>query len=95
LHAARIRLLLLRAASCEGKTQKKVAAGWFLGGQKTKKYQGRSDFLRFFNHIFDLPSPRNAQKRDNKNSRKNRFRIFLVDFFVTLFRHDLFAKRFL
>jgi hypothetical protein len=50
----------------------------------------RSDF--FFNHIFELPSPRNAQKRDINKSRKSRSGIF-VDFFVKTFRHD-FCKTF-
>jgi hypothetical protein len=32
--------------------------------------------LDFFNRVFELPSPRNAQKRDLKNREKNRFWIF-------------------
>jgi hypothetical protein len=29
------------------------------------------DFLHFFNRVFELPSPRNAQKRTKKKVKKN------------------------
>jgi hypothetical protein len=45
----------------------------------------------FFYRVFELPSPRNAQKRDKKNQEKLGFG-FLVDFFVKTFRHDVFCK---
>jgi hypothetical protein len=37
--------------------------GWFLGGQKSTRV-GKNKFVIFFNRIFELPSPRNAPKRD-------------------------------
>jgi hypothetical protein len=57
----------------QGALKKKVTGldvvGWFLGGQK---YQGWSDFFpRFFCRVFELPSPRNAQKRDKKIEKKS------------------------
>jgi hypothetical protein len=65
--------------------QKKVGdprGGW-VGGSEAKKGLGSDFFPRyFFYRVFELPSPRNAQKRDKKKSRKNRFGIFCQMFFV-------------
>jgi hypothetical protein len=67
--------------------------GWLVP-RRPKKYQGWSDFFaRFFNRVFELPSPRNAHKRDKKKLRKIGFGFF-VDFFVKTFRHDFFCKPF-
>jgi hypothetical protein len=65
--------------------------GWFPGGQKSTR-AGQS-FSRDFCRVFELPSPRNAQKYDQKNREKIGFG-FLVDFFVKTFRHDFFCKTF-
>jgi hypothetical protein len=66
-----------------------------VGSSEAKKVPG---LVRFFSgifcRVFDLPSPRNAQARDNKIEKKSVWDFF-VDFFVKTFRHDLFAKRFL
>jgi hypothetical protein len=69
--------------------------GWFLGGQKSTKYRGWSFFfVRFFYRVFELPSPRNAQKRDKKNREKMGFG-FLSIFLQKLFDTISFVKRFL
>jgi hypothetical protein len=64
-------------------TQKQLTdlgvVGWVLGGKKSTR--------SFFNCGFELPSPRNAQKRDKKNREKIDFGFF-VDCFVKTFRHD-------
>jgi hypothetical protein len=60
--------------------------GWLVGSSEAKKVPG---LVRFFYRVFELPSPRNPQKRDKTKSRKNRFWVF-VDVFVKTFRHDLF-----
>jgi hypothetical protein len=69
--------------------------GWV--GQRPKKGQGRIFFLDncfIFYRVFELPSPRNAQKRDKtKSLKKNRFWIF-GQFFVKTFQHDFFCKTF-
>jgi hypothetical protein len=39
--------------------------GWFLGGQKITK-AGQFFLWDFFNRVFELPSPRNAQNLDKK-----------------------------
>jgi hypothetical protein len=66
--------------------------GWFLGGRKSTRVD--HIFCEILNRVFDLPSPRNAQKRDKQNVEKTGFGFF-VDFFVKTFRHDFFGKRFL
>jgi hypothetical protein len=38
--------------------------GWFLGGQKSTR--AGQIFLEIFYRLFELPSPRNAQKRAKK-----------------------------
>jgi hypothetical protein len=64
-----------------------------VGGSEAKKGPG-SDFLIFFkNGVFELPSPRNAQKRDQKN-REKMFLDFLSICFVNAFRHDFCCKTF-
>jgi hypothetical protein len=51
-----------------------------VGGSEAKKGAGSDLFFRyFFNGVFELPSPRSAQKRDQNKSRKNGFGFF-VDF---------------
>jgi hypothetical protein len=65
---------------------------------KQKTRAGEVFFSFFQNRIFELPSPRNAKKRDRIKPRKNQFGIFLsifFIFFVKTFRHDFFVKRFL
>jgi hypothetical protein len=67
------------------------ALGWLVGSSDAKKVPG---LVRFFcEFFFELPSPRNAQKRDKKKLRKNRFWIF-CRFFVKTFRR-FFVNRFL
>jgi hypothetical protein len=66
---------------CQGHSKKEMTGpyvvGWFLGGQNKYQYQGWSDFFsRFFNHLFKLPSPRNAQKRVKQNREKISFGFF-------------------
>jgi hypothetical protein len=56
--------------------------GWFLGGQKSTRLVRY--FSRYFYRVFELPSPRNAQKRDKQIEKKSVLD-FLVDFFVKLF----------
>jgi hypothetical protein len=57
------------------------------GGSEAKERPGSDLFCQyFFNGVFEAPSPRNAQKRDAKKSRKISFG-FLVDIFVKVFRH--------
>jgi hypothetical protein len=82
-------------------TQKKSGGplrGWLVP-PRPKKYQGWSDFVsRFFYRVFELPSPRNAQKRDKNKIEKQSVWFFFVDFFVKIvktFRHDFLVKRFL
>jgi hypothetical protein len=81
----------------QGALKKKVTdpyvVGWFLGGQKSTRVG--QVFFEIFYRVFELPSPRNAQKRDKTKSRKERFGIFLSISFVKAFRHDFFVKRFL
>jgi hypothetical protein len=48
--------------------------GWFLGGQKSTR--AGQFFLFIFDRVFELPSPRNAQKLDKTKTRTNRFWIF-------------------
>jgi hypothetical protein len=52
--------------------------GWFLGGQKSTR-AGQFFEGDFFNRVFELPSPRNAQKREKVGFG------FFVDFFVKTF----------
>jgi hypothetical protein len=86
----------LAAAGCSRGTQKKIDGPWggWLVPRRPKKYQGWSFFfVRFFYRVFELPSPRNAQKRDKRNREKMGFGFF-VDFFAKTFRHDFFCKTF-
>jgi hypothetical protein len=58
-----------------------VVGGWV---KAQKRAQGQIYFFRYYVIVFfELPSPRNAPKRDKKKSRKSRFwtfgRIFLVN----------------
>jgi hypothetical protein len=53
-------------------------------GQRTKKGWNQIFVIDIFNRVFELPSPRNAQKRDKKT----------FDFFVKTFRHNVFCKTF-
>jgi hypothetical protein len=62
-----------------------------VGGSEAKKGPGPDLLVRYFLRVLELPSPRNAQKRDKKKPRKNRFGIF-DDFFVKTCRHDLKKK---
>jgi hypothetical protein len=67
-----------------------VVGGWVRGQKMTRV---RFVFFDIFYRVFELPLPRNAQKRDKKNREKVGFGV-LVEFFVKTFRHDFFAKRF-
>jgi hypothetical protein len=65
-----------------------------VGSSEAKKVPGLVGFfLRFFYRVFELPSPRNAQKRDKKKSRKNQFWIFL-SIFLKNFSTQFFGKTF-
>jgi hypothetical protein len=64
-----------------------VVGGWVRVRKRTRV---RIVLKYFFNRVFELPSSRNAQKRDKKNREKVGFG-FLVDFFVKTFRHDFFC----
>jgi hypothetical protein len=63
-----------------GQTKTKVTGpyvvGWFLGGQKNTRVG--QIFFRGFYRVFELPSPRNAQKRTKTKRRKVIFRGWLV-----------------
>jgi hypothetical protein len=77
--------------------QKKKNRGppWWVGGSEYEKGLGWDLFFRyFFNRVFELPSSRNAQKRDKKSFREKVGFGFLVEFFVNFFRHDFFCKTF-
>jgi hypothetical protein len=82
----------------KGHSKKKVTdpyvVGWFLGGQKSTRV-GQIFFGDFFYRVFELPSPRNAQKRDKKKIEKQSVWDFLVDFFVKNFSTRFFCKTFL
>jgi hypothetical protein len=41
-----------------------------VGGSEAEKGLGSDFFGDFFYRVFELPSPRNAQKRDKKKSRE-------------------------
>jgi hypothetical protein len=64
-----------------------------VGGSEAKKGLGSDLFFVTFYRVFELPSPRNAQKRDKQNRERIGFG-FLVEFFVKTFRHDFFCKTF-
>jgi hypothetical protein len=70
----------------------KPRGGWVI--QSTKKGWGQIDFFDFFYRGFELPSRRNAQKRDKQKSRKIGFG-FLVDYFEKGFDMDVLQKLFL
>jgi hypothetical protein len=71
----------------EGHSKKKVTdldvVGWFLGGQKSTRVG--QIFSEIFYRVFELPSPRNVQKRDKKKIEKKSVLDFLVDLFEKLF----------
>jgi hypothetical protein len=54
---------------------------------------GQIYFCDMCYRVFELPSPRNAQKRDKTKPRKNQFWIF-GRIFVKTFRHDVFCFAF-
>jgi hypothetical protein len=65
-----------------------------VGGSEYEKGMGSDLFFRYFVYrVFELPSPRNAQKGENKNRGKIGFG-FLVEFFAKTFPHDFFCKTF-
>jgi hypothetical protein len=64
---------------------------WLVGSSEAKKVPGLVSFFpRFFYRVFELPSPRNAEKRDKKIGfgfssrffRKNFSTRFFFNFFV-------------
>jgi hypothetical protein len=70
--------------------------GWFLGGQKPKKVPRLVNFFcEIFFRVFELPSPRNTQKREKTKSRKKWVLDFLSIFLQKLFDTIFFVKRFL
>jgi hypothetical protein len=79
----------------QGAGQKKTGdprGGWVV--QSTKKDQGQKKNFDIFYRVFELPSSRNAQKRDKRQIREKVGFGFLVEFFVKNNRHDLFCKTF-
>jgi hypothetical protein len=66
--------------------------GWFLGGQKSTRVG--QILCEIFNRVFELPSPRNAQKRDKRNQEKSVLD-FLSIFLLKLFDTISLVKRFL
>jgi hypothetical protein len=52
--------------------------GWFLGGPKSTRVGPKK--CEIFYRVFELPSPRNAQKRDKTKSRKKSILVFLSIF---------------
>jgi hypothetical protein len=59
-----------------------------VGSLEAKKIPGLVRlFCEFFYRVFELPSPRNAQKRDKQIEKQIDFGFF-VDVFVKTFRHD-------
>jgi hypothetical protein len=89
-------------ATCQGAGKNKTGdprGGWV--GQSTKKGWGQIFLviflvIFFFTRVFDLPSPRNAQKRDKKVEKKIGFGFLVFGrFFCKNFSTRSFAKRFL
>jgi hypothetical protein len=66
--------------------------GWFLGGQGSTR-TGQI-FGEIFFRVFELPSPKNAQKRDKQKNNKKFGLGFFVDSAVKTLRHDFFCKPF-
>jgi hypothetical protein len=64
-----------------------VGGGWVRGQKRTRV---RFVFPYMFGGVFELPSPRNAQKRDKQNREKIGFG-FLVECLVKKIRHDFFC----
>jgi hypothetical protein len=80
----------------QGAAQKSKKVGDPRGGrvgQRLKKDHGQIYFLICFNGVFELPSPKNTQKRDENKSRKNRFGFVNFVFFEKLF-DTIFCKTF-
>jgi hypothetical protein len=69
-----------------------VVGGWVRGQKRTRV---RFIFSIFFYRVFELPSPRNAQKHDKQKSRKSRFwtfgRIFGKSFSTRFFCNTFFV----
>jgi hypothetical protein len=74
----------------KNKTTDLDVVGWFFGGQKRTR-AGQICFPRFVYRVFDLPSPRNAHKRDKQIREKYGF-VFFGRFLVKTFRHGFFCK---
>jgi hypothetical protein len=66
--------------------------GWV--GQSTKKDWGQIYFFDNFYRVFELPSSRNAQKRDKRKFEKKSVLDFLSNFLLKTFRHDFLCKTF-
>jgi hypothetical protein len=67
-----------------------------VGGSEAKKGLGSDLFFPdICCRVFELPSSKNAQKRDKKKSRKSRFWTFGRNFLKKLFGTIFFVKRFL
>jgi hypothetical protein len=77
----------------QGATRKKIKKATYLPTYLffKKPQKTRPIFYR----VFELPSPRNAQKRDKNYFEKKSVLDFWSKIFVKTFRHDFFAKRFL
>jgi hypothetical protein len=86
---------LLTCAQGALKKQIDGALGWLVGSSEAKKVPGLVRFLcKIVYRVFELPSPRNAQKRDKRKLRKSVLD-FLSISFVKTFRHDFVVNRFL
>jgi hypothetical protein len=89
-------LVFLSSLFLKGPAKKKrgtpVVGGWV---RVQIRIRVRFIFFDIFYRVFELPSSRNAQKRDKRNSRKSRFWIFGRYFCKKLFYTIFFVKRFL
>jgi hypothetical protein len=82
-------VLLGKGPAKQKKSGTPVVGGWVRVRKRTRV---RFIFSMFFYRVFELPSSRNAQKRDKKQIREKVGFGFLVEFFVKTFRHDFFCK---
>jgi hypothetical protein len=64
----------------QGALKKKTrrAPTWLVGSSEAKKVPGLVKKSEIFCRVFELPSPRNAQKRDKQNREKTGFFLSIV-----------------
>jgi hypothetical protein len=82
-----------------GRKKKMAGTPVVVGGVRVRKRtRVRFIFSIFLYRVFELPSSRNAQKRDKQNSRKSRFwifgRIFCKNFSTRFFLQNVFGSVF-